>query len=58
LHPLSEKHLNNGSDVKDKKRERKKTFKKVCGNEKVVVCLPPVSTKGQKREANKIEKVL
>jgi len=24
LHPLSEKHLNNGSDVKDKKRGRKK----------------------------------
>ena len=43
---------------RQKEGEKKKTLKKVCGNEKVVVCLPPVSTKGQKREVNKIEKVL
>jgi hypothetical protein len=35
LHPLSEKHLNNGSDVKDKKRERKKKLlKKFVGMKK------------------------
>lgn len=45
-------------EVLELKREKKKTLKKVCGIEKVVVCLPPVSTKGQKREVNKIEKVL
>jgi hypothetical protein len=28
LHPLSEKHLNNGSGVRVKKRERKKNFEK------------------------------
>lgn len=57
MHPLSKKHSNKGLNVEGDWK-KKKTLKKVCGSEKVVVCLPPVSTKGQKREVNKIEKVL